>query len=48
MSMLIVGKSDAVREWHCVVDGAVGGTHRVVVQGDKDGCTLECEGSKRV
>lgn len=27
---------------------AVGGTHWVVVQGDKDGCTQECEGSRRV
>jgi len=37
-----------VREWHCAVVGAEGRTHGVVVQGDKDGCTLECEGSKRV
>ena len=37
-----------MREWHCAVDGAEGGTHGVVVQGDKDGCTLECVGHKRV
>jgi hypothetical protein len=37
-----------VREWHCAVVGAEGGTHRVVVQGDKNGCTLECVDSKRV
>jgi len=27
-----VGKSETVREWHCAVDGAEGGTHGVVVQ----------------